>query len=114
MGEAPQILQWLIDGAVRYFEEGLIVPGKVKSESKRYFDEMDTVKAWADTCLRKVPGGFVPSRDLHEHYANWGEDTIMTATEFKKHLLRLGFTWKRTRKARGVAGVRIKDEFDPE
>lgn len=105
MAEAPQILQWLIDGAVRYFTEGLVVPEKVKSESSKYFAEMDTVKAWSDTCLTAQKGGFLSSKDLLEHYQEWSEDTNMSPTEFKKHMGRLGFEHKRTKSARGFINV---------
>ena len=112
MGEAPQILQWLIDGAMRYFKEGLLVPEAVKSESQKYFVEMDTVKAWAETCLKREDGSFLPSKELLDHYASWGEDAQMSAREFKKHLTRLGFDWKRTKQARGFTGVKFSSEFD--
>jgi putative DNA primase/helicase len=112
MAEAPAILNWLIEGAGRYFNEGLNIPNQVKSESQKYFEEMDTVKQWADTCLRKLPSNFTPGKELLEHYADWAEDTTMSAREFKKHMLRLGFKWKRTTRARGFNGVKIMGEFD--
>jgi putative DNA primase/helicase len=112
MAEAPQILQWIIEGAVQYFSDGLGVPQKVSTESSRYFEEMDTVKAWADTCLIKRQGSFTSGKDLLEHYGRWSDDTAMSATEFKKHMLRLGFKYDRKTKARGFTGVKIATEFD--
>ena len=109
--EAPQIMQWLMDGARRYFEEGLVIPEQVKSNSARYFEEMDTVKSWAEICLTEQKDGFLSSTELLEHYQKWGEDEQMSAREFKKHMIRLGYKWKRGRQARGFEGVVFQSTY---
>ena len=114
MAESPAILQWMIDGARRYFAEGLNVPEEVKSASRKYFEEMDTVKEWADTCLRKVAIGFTSSSDLKAHYDEWQDGDEMSGTEFKKHMERLGYAYQRTKKARGFKNVKIRGDFDPD
>jgi P4 family phage/plasmid primase-like protien len=46
--EAGLILRWMIDGAVRYFNEGLEPSPAVKAATVEYFEENDTIQQWLD------------------------------------------------------------------
>lgn len=51
--ELPEILNWIIQGAVEYFKNGLQEPEVIKEQVKEYRSEMDIVERWLiDNCDR--------------------------------------------------------------
>ena len=49
--ELPQILWWAIEGAIKYFKDGLNEPDVVNMQVKDYRSDMDIVARWiTDNC----------------------------------------------------------------
>jgi putative DNA primase/helicase len=48
--EHPEILQWMIDGCLRWQLEGLSAPSAVAAATAAYFDEQDSVAQWMEQC----------------------------------------------------------------
>ena len=44
--EGPQILQWMIQGAVKLFNEGMFIPPEVQEATDEYQSEQDSVAKW--------------------------------------------------------------------
>ena len=44
--EGPQILQWMIEGAVKLFTEGMFIPPEVQEATDEYQSEQDSVAKW--------------------------------------------------------------------
>ena len=44
--EGPQILQWMIEGAVKLFTEGMFIPPEVQEATAEYQSEQDSVAKW--------------------------------------------------------------------
>ena len=53
--EAPQILQWAIEGCLDWQRNGLIVPARVKEATGGYFSEQDLFAQWMNEKIARVP-----------------------------------------------------------
>ncbi|MCC4299329.1 DNA primase family protein [Aurantimonas coralicida] len=71
--EHAGILNWLIEGALIYLEEGLAIPETVQRETQKYRDEMDPTAAFVAAHVRPKPGDEVLARDLYHSYVAWAE-----------------------------------------
>ncbi|BDA84984.1 hypothetical protein Sa4125_25260 [Aureimonas sp. SA4125] len=69
--ERTGILNWLIEGALIFLREGLVIPEDVEVETQKYRDEMDPTAGFVARCI-VVEGGFdVNARDLYKAYLDW-------------------------------------------
>ena len=85
--EYPGILNWLIEGALIFLREGLVVPKEAQMATAAYRDEMDRTSAFCRDCVVADPGGKVQARTLYEAYCNWATDRAERAiseTRFAK------------------------------
>ncbi len=85
--EYPGILNWLIEGALIFLREGLVVPAEAQAATTAYRDEMDRTSAFCRDCITSSPGGKVQARTLYEAYCNWAVDRAERAiseTRFAK------------------------------
>lgn len=71
--EAPGILNWLIEGALTYLREGLVIPSDVRMATQEYRDEMDVVGAFQDACVEFAAGQSVTARTMYHAYVDWSE-----------------------------------------
>lgn len=110
--EAPQILQWAIEGALQWQVRGLDVPASVAAASASYFDDEDMVGQFiADEILQEV-GAFTSATDLHMRFTQWGERQGLnswTQRTLVKELKARGFSdAKGGGGVRGLRGLRLK------
>lgn len=75
--ERAGILNWLIDGALTYFDEGLIAPDGVLAATDDLRQEMDPVGAFKDACIRAKPGWSVTASELFDAYTAWALASAM-------------------------------------
>ena len=66
--EAPGILNWLIDGALDYLENGLVVSDETRAFTKEYFDEMDPTANFVRDCVSAEPGHSEKARNMYKAY----------------------------------------------
>jgi putative DNA primase/helicase len=66
--EAPGILNWLIDGAIDYLENGLTVSDETRANTEDYFDEMDPTAMFIRDCVSDAPGESVGARVMYQAY----------------------------------------------
>lgn len=75
--EADQILGWAIDGAKRYYREGLVRSPHVIETTKRYFADADIVEQWIEErCVVEASAVEVVAF-LFDSHNNWAEDCGM-------------------------------------
>ena len=67
--ELPRILGWAIEGACKYFIDGLgDKPGSAANAAGDYLAEQDRFGAWAEARLTFAPDAFTPTRELLADY----------------------------------------------
>lgn len=68
MEEASGILNWMIDGAIDYLENGLVVSEDTKTSTDEYFDEMDPTAMFIRDCIVEQAGESVGARAMYLAY----------------------------------------------
>jgi putative DNA primase/helicase len=68
MAEAPGILNWLIEGAIDYLQNGLVVAEQMRALTDDYFDEMDPLARFVRDCVEAAPGNKERARDVYNAY----------------------------------------------
>lgn len=69
--EAPGILAWLVEGAAKWHESGLMIPASVRDASADYMAAHDDVALWLDECCDCGPGYAEAARDLYASFRLW-------------------------------------------
>jgi putative DNA primase/helicase len=69
--EAPAILNWLIDGALDYLANGLVVGEEDREYTEGYFNEMDPVGQFVRACVRELADHHEKARDVYNAYVAW-------------------------------------------
>lgn len=120
--EAPGILAWLMEGAQRWYAEGLQKCEEVKNETNIYLEEQDVLGRWMRECVVIDPEAarrrtnFVTSRELHLCYSQWKANNggypmgaAKFATEIAPVLREQGAQRHRnnTTKERGWVGIEL-------
>lgn len=79
--EWPQILAWMIEGALLWQEHGLNPPEAVVSATQEYFDEEDSVGQWVQQRVDAAPDVLTPVGELFEDWSQWcGENGEVRGT----------------------------------
>jgi putative DNA primase/helicase len=115
--EGPAVLRWMVDGFLEWQCDGLMVPERVRAATDEYLADQDSLSQWAEECTEadESPFAFETTRALFKSWRGWAEDrnlAVGTETVFADSLKDRGFEHKRTEKARGFKGIRLK--FDAE
>ncbi|MDR2740538.1 MAG: DUF5906 domain-containing protein [Treponema sp.] len=103
LAEKSGILNWLIEGALRWKREGLNVPTVITNATDEYRGEMDVIGNFMrERCVQK-PGATIRARELFQVYQDWCDENNEMATSermFGLRLKELGMAQKRTSEAR--------------
>jgi putative DNA primase/helicase len=91
--ELSGILNWLLEGYVKWQTEGLRIPECVKHSSLEYRGEMNKVLAFIDECCVVGEDFKEKYKDVYECYRKWDNKPIGRGV-FKKRLQEQGFTVK--------------------
>lgn len=76
--EYPGILNWLIEGALIYLDEGVETPAEVRMATQEYRDEMDPLEGFCAACVRAEADGTITAREFFEAYVAWAEANGIT------------------------------------
>jgi putative DNA primase/helicase len=105
--ELPGILNWAVEGCLRWQSEGLEAPAEVSSATKAYQDEMDVLGDFLSECCIIGAGLSVAAGDLYKAYRSWadgnGEKVPLTQQTFGTELTDRGFD-----PDRGSGGKRLR------
>lgn len=115
-GEGPQILNWLIQGAVDYLTYGITAPGSVTAATAAYATDQDTVARFVADCCELGPIGAqtysVASSQVRAVYERWctqeGEQPIPAKTLTTQLTSRFNIASRRTKSTRMLDGVRLR------
>lgn len=110
--EAPGILRWLVEGAMRWYREGLHTPMGVRDAGARYQLAEDVVGRFLGEHTILDPRGSVPARELYRAYHAWaaadGEEPL-SETAFGRDLEERGFGKRKTKAENLRVGLRMAD-----
>ena len=113
--EREGILQWLIEGAVKYHTHGLLVSPEVAAFTKDYVESQDVLSRWLGSLERCAPPDGLLASDLvfdYEKYCRSEDEPYaqMTAADMGRKLKQRGITGKRTSSGRRY-GLRPKQDL---
>lgn len=112
--ELSGVLNWVIQGAIKFNQEGLKKPKVVADAVAEYREESDLFAQWREDCSIIAEGGFEFTSELWRSFCAWHEDSLgalprgLTVRTMTKALRDAGFSDDRTRRGRGFRGLTIK------
>lgn len=112
--ELPGILNWTLEGCLRWQSEGLPLPESVAQATGEYRSESDTFARFiGDRCV--VDKGLsVQAHRLYTAYREWADETgerdTMSETAFGRRLTESGFEKKHTNKGNFYCGIGLAME----
>jgi putative DNA primase/helicase len=112
--EREGILQWLIEGAVKYHTHGLLVCPEVAAFTRDYVDSQDVLSRWLGSLERCAPQDGLLAADLVSDYQRYcrSEDepcNQMMAADMGRKLKQRGIIGKRTAAGRRY-GLRPRED----
>ncbi len=114
--ELPGILVWMVRGAVAWYQAGGGLRGlgqcaEVEAAVAEYRSESNHVQRFAQECLVRRDGGWIPSSQMHARYQQWqaddGDAPAMTSTQLGEALGKLGSGPVRRNRGRGYEGLAL-------
>jgi putative DNA primase/helicase len=109
--EKSGILNWLIEGVLRWRKEGLNTPSVVLNATDEYRGEMDVIGNFIrEQCVQK-PEMSIRARELFHAYQDWCDENNEQATSermFGVRMKELGMTQKRAADARYWEGLGLQ------
>jgi len=111
------ILAWVIQGAVEWYAHGLgKVPQVVKDETEEYFEAQDDIQTWVEECCLIGSNFKDSSQHLYASYEKWCKENGVTPGSQKELIstLKQRHGCKRKRRPRGLIGICVKVEYEPD
>ncbi|MFH1942614.1 MAG: phage/plasmid primase, P4 family [bacterium] len=87
--ELPGILNWAIEGCLRWQRDGLGIPEEVRKATEGYRAESDSLGQFLNDCTIKKVGSKTKSSTLYSRYKGWAEsagERPITSTAFGRAL----------------------------
>ena len=109
--EASGILNWLLEGMVRWKRETLKAPAAILNATDEYRGEMDVIGNFLKERCMQQKELTIRIRELYKAYADWCDDSKEHAVSerfFTMRLKEIGFEQCRTAEARYWSGVGLK------
>ena len=108
--EFPEILQWMIEGALRWQEDGLSPPESIQAASRGYIASQDVVSEWMSECCT-VGKGMSTAMELYRSWQKWSESTGERDIPRRKLMDRIsakaGINMKQTSQGKMVDGITV-------
>jgi putative DNA primase/helicase len=116
--EAAGILNLLIEGCKDWQDQGqdAPVPQVVAAATESYRHEEDIIGRFVETCIKRIPGGFVTGKAVYEEFKKFCEEAgiePMSGTAFGRKFSSL-FDKSKTQKGWRYAGVIINRDWNSE
>ena len=111
--EWAEILDWMIDGCLKWQKEGLSPPEAIRAATDAYLESEDAIKMWMQECCTLGPQFYATAAALFENWRAWGEkagEPVGSQKAFSQTLIDRGFEAKRepgTGRA-GFLGIKIR------
>lgn len=99
--ELPQIAFWFMEGAKKYFAEGLgAVPERWQVETEEYLSDEDVIYNWFRECTEVSKGSFVSSTEAARSFSEFSGKSIGNGKTLKNY-----FEEEANKKALGLRNV---------
>jgi putative DNA primase/helicase len=111
MQEGSGILNWLIEGAKRWCDEGLKTPNVVVNATSEYRSEMDVIGNFIKERCIQSDGASIRARELFKCYQDWCDENNEHAVSerfFGLRLKELGIEQKRLGDGRYWQGIGLR------
>jgi putative DNA primase/helicase len=111
--EASGILNWLLEGAMRWSAEGLATPRIITSATDEYRGEMDVIGNFIRERCVQEPGASIKARELFKCYQDWcGDNNEHACSErfLGLRLKELGLEQKRLSDGRHWKGIMARSQ----
>ena len=107
--EAAGILNWCVQGCLKWQREGLKAPSKILDASKEYRNEMDVLENFIDDCCLKGDGFQAPAAELFQTYKKWAEENSEYSMPKQKfgQQMKMKHEYVKNRDGRFYLGLRI-------
>ena len=69
--ERAGILNWLIEGALDYLTNGLVISPEIATATASYREDMDPIGRFVTDCVEAAAGEHVGARTMYEAYKSW-------------------------------------------
>jgi putative DNA primase/helicase len=115
--EWPGILQWAIEGCLKWQAEGLSQPKAVRDATAAYLEAEDATFAWIDDRCELGPNHWEATAKLFKSWKAWAElagEFVGSQKQFGEKLETRGLTYARVGhdKVRAYRGIRLKEFWD--
>ncbi|WP_427365893.1 phage/plasmid primase, P4 family [Candidatus Caldatribacterium saccharofermentans] len=111
--EREGILRWLVEGCLKWQQEGLRPPQVVIEATKSYQSEMDVLQRWLEECCICDPKAVTPLKELYASYEAWckeNDEIPISKRKFTEKLEEKGFeAVVLTGNQRGRKGIALKE-----
>ena len=107
------ILAWMNEGCLKWQATGLKPPDAVKKATETYRESEDSLGQWIEECCETGPHYWVGSSELFASWKPWADgkgESSLSQRRFVQALESKEFKQQRKAKARGFAGLRLKQE----
>lgn len=105
------ILQWMIQGCLKWQQIGLVQPECVKAATASYMETEDVLADWIDECLISEEGSIVHTRDLYANYVDFCEkakERPWSSRRLTNNLLARGFDIERMTTGKFWKNIRLE------
>ena len=113
--ELSGILNWAIEGCLKWQREGLAPPRIVLEQLEHYRRETDTVRKFFDAELELVSGNRIGASELFQNYRSWCRSMGLSQQDeasFKASMSKVdGVEWKRTNRGRFYQGINYRSQL---
>lgn len=110
--EQEAILAWLVEGAVKYYQEGLHDIPSVVSALQGYREEVDTIAPFLQECVSAGADYVCKAAELYAAYQQYCEENQQkteTLTAFGNALKANGYSKRRTANGIVYAGIKVRE-----
>ena len=109
--EGPQIMSWILEGAVNWHSSGLTLPESIEQATKEYLADEDVIGEWiVERCEQRV-GAEMSRPHAHKNYKDWCQQKDVRAwssKSFAAALEKRGYGKRRTNSDRFITGLALK------
>lgn len=103
--EAEGILSWLIEGAIKFYQDGLVDPPIIQSGLQDYRETSDELAGFTDLVIIEEPGAEVSGRELYEAFRDWCLEEGINAWSRRAFFSAITERYPDVRKYKKTAGV---------
>lgn len=109
--EGAAVLQWMVEGALLWQQDGLQLPQRVADATRAYGELEDAIGEWISDCCDTDYDGMVPGVKLFRSWSEWccaRNFDPGSHKSFTQEMKARGFEYGRTNSFRGFEAIRVK------